>query len=159
MYKKYKLINLKLPRFKLLTLGMLSFGNVWIDLFPFLRARSLQARAYLCTVFPTCVIYILLEGNDVIGRGRHGVIILNGWLDWSVIRLAGPLCPVTACITYKVTPSWVQSEVHFFPFSCCATKTGILLKRILCIFFHPRREGWDRAFCSGQKAEENHREL
>lgn len=65
--------------------------------------------------FPTCVTYILLEGNGVIGRGRPGVI-LNGWLDWSVIRLAGPLCPVTACVTYKATPSWVQSEARFFPF-------------------------------------------
>lgn len=43
----YKLANLRLPRFKLLAVGILSFANVWMDLFPFLWACLLQASAYL----------------------------------------------------------------------------------------------------------------
>lgn len=120
MYKKYKIVNLRfLPDFNFGLLGcslLEMFG--WIYFLSLgLTPCKLVLTFALC--FPTCVTYIVLDGNGVTGRGAHGGIILGGWLDWSVIRLVGPLRPVPTCLTYKATPSWVRSETHFSFFLLC----------------------------------------
>lgn len=132
MYKKHKIVNLSfLPDFNFGLLGcslLEVFG--WIYFLSLgLTPRKLVLTFALC--FPTCVTYIVLDGNGVTGRGAHGVVILGGWLDWSVIRLARPLCPVPTCLRIKrLFPGSDQRPI--FPFSCCATRTGIL-KWVLCI--------------------------
>lgn len=124
-------------------------------LFPFPWTCWLQVLASHCGS-PTCATCLLLEGKNVVGRGGPGVIILSEWCWWSGVELAGAPCPVTAAVTYKVPPFFVPKSCFFHIFFPAALlKQGYFSNEYFVFLTRMHREG----FCSGQKAEECHREL
>lgn len=98
----------------------------------------------------------LKERMLYVGRGGPGVIILSGWCWWLGVELAGAPCPVTAAVTYKVPPFFVPKSCFFHIFFPAALlKQGYFSNEYFVFLTRMHREG----FCSGQKAEECHREL
>lgn len=79
MSKNYGLVNLRLSRFELLAVGMLLFANAWIDYLPSCGLVCCKLVLTFPLQFPHTCSCVLLEGENVTGRGGHQVIVLNGW--------------------------------------------------------------------------------
>ena len=102
---KYGLVSLGLSRFEIPAVRMLSFANAWVG-------DCLSCGLVCCKLVltfhcgsPTHVTCIPPEG-----RGGHGRSLQVDGVGWSGVELGGAPCPVPAHITYKVTPSFVQSK-------------------------------------------------